>query len=347
MIHLVDDNKLGGVNLALQSLCASQLKDHFEFSIVNIDLTDFWPKRFKADVLILHTAASWRKLPGLFLFRLANIGTPIFYQEHHYSAGFMQHEVSHHKRFYLMLRLSYYLMHKVLAVSAAQGRWLLDHRLLKESKLVVIKQARPVDALLSLPDTPLCLPIQLGAYGRFHKQKGFDLLIKAMAYVPAEKIELHLAGEGEMLPYLQSLAAKLDNVTLVGEIDNVALFLFHCDAVIIPSRWEPFGLICQESIAAGKAILTTRVDGLQEQVMPLMMTEHERSSISFIDLTQAGLVQGLEKLITQAETKLARGHKVTHLSGLNDQERAIASKRWIQMVDAWKYLLTTELNKKN
>lgn len=149
-----------------------------------------------------------------------------------------------------------------------------------------------------------------------------------------------------MLPYLQSLAAKLDNVTLVGEIDNVALFLFHCDAVIIPSRWEPFGLICQESIAAGKAILTTRVDGLQEQVMPLMMTEHERSSISFIDLTQAGLVQGLEKLITQAETKLARGHKVTHLSGLNDQERAIASKRWIQMVDAWKYLLTTELNKK-
>ena len=344
VIHLVDDNKLGGVNLALQSLCASQLKDDFDFSIITIDLTDYWPKRFKADVLILHTAVSWQKLPGLFLFRLANIATPIFYQEHHYCAGFMQHEVSHHWRFFLMLTLSYRLMSKVLAVSVAQGYWLLENRLVKEANLVVLKQARPVDAVLSLPDNGLCLPIQLGAYGRFHKQKGFDLLIKAMAHIPAEKVKLNLAGECEMLPYLQSLAAKVNNVTLVGEIDNVPLFLSHCDAVIIPSRWEPFGLICQESIAAGKAILTTRVDGLQEQVMPLIIEED--SSIFFIDLTQAGLVQGLERLITQAEKKLAGGSKVSCLSGLNDQERAIASKRWLQLVDAWKHLLTSELVKK-
>lgn len=345
VIHLVDDNKLGGVNLALKSLCESKLAKDFDFSILNVNLKFWLPQRYHADILVIHAAASWRKLPGLILLRLFNVGIPIFYQEHHYCEGFMTHESRNHWRFFLMLKLSYFLVNKVLAVSVAQGCWLLDNELIKVNKLVVLKQARPVDDLLSLPEKPFNFPIQLGAYGRLHKQKGFDLLIQAMSKLPTDKVELRLAGSGEMSPLLQSLASGLSHVTLVGEIENVPQFLSSCDAIVIPSRWEPFGLICQESIAAGKVIVTTSVDGLQEQLLalPLERREGKDSSVFFTELTQASLVQGLEGMITQAEQKYAEG--ATHLSGLSHDERAVVAQRWIQLVEAWKHLLISELEK--
>ncbi|MEC4727481.1 glycosyltransferase [Shewanella sp. D64] len=347
VIHLVDDNKLGGVNLALKSLCESKLARDFDFSVLNINFKFWLPKRFDADILIIHAAASWRKLPGFILLKLCNIGIPIFYQEHHYCEGFMTHESRNHWRFFLMLKLSYFLMKRVLAVSAAQGRWLLDNELIKVNKLAVLMQARPVDDLLSLPDKPFAFPLQLGAYGRLHKQKGFDLLMQAMSEIPPDKVELRLAGSGEMSAGLALMAAGLNNVTLVGEIEDVPLFLSSCDAVVIPSRWEPFGLICQESIVAGKVIVTTSVDGLLEQLLalPLERREGEDSSVFFTEQTKASLVQALENMIAKAERKSVKGDGVTSLSGLIYEERAVAAQRWPQLVKAWGNLLTSELEK--
>jgi glycosyltransferase involved in cell wall biosynthesis len=345
VIHLVDDNKLGGVNLALKSLCESRLAQDFDFSLLNINLKFWLPKRFDADILVIHAAASWRKLPGFLLLRLVNIGIPIFYQEHHYCQGFMIHESRNQWRFLLMLKLSYFLMNKVLAVSVAQGHWLLAHRLLKESKLVVLKQARSVDALLSLPEKPLSFPLQLGAYGRLHKQKGFDILIEAMTQIPSDKVELRVAGSGEMLALLASMAAELNNVSLIGEIDNVPLFLSSCDAVVIPSRWEPFGLICQESIAAGKFIITSSVDGLQEQVAELVQARggEERFSIMLADISVASVVQAIESMIEQAEQQLNTEGVTGNFSGLSDDNRVLATRRWPQLVDDWGTLLFSEL----
>ena len=347
VIHLVDDNKLGGVNLALKSLCESKLAKDFDFSILQVNLKFWLPQRYEADILVIHAAASWRKLPGFILLKLLNIGTPILYQEHHYCEGFIFHESRSHWRFFLMLKLSYFLMDKVLAVSIAQGCWLLENQLLKERTLVVLKQGRSVNAMLSLPKKPLSLPLQLGAYGRFHKQKGFDLLIQAMSKLPADKVELRLAGSGEMLPRLESMAAGLENVTLIGEIENVPLFLSSCDAVVIPSRWEPFGLICQESIAAGKVIVTSSVDGLLEQVQVLAKTRGNDGHLAVMltDLTSASLVQTLESLIVQAEQKLEKCGADVSFSDLSDEERALAARRWPQLLNDWQSLLISELEK--
>ncbi|MBW8183093.1 glycosyltransferase family 4 protein [Shewanella nanhaiensis] len=342
VLHLIDDCKLGGVNLALKSLCESRLTEDFEFSILHIDLASHRIKRFEADIIVLHTSSSWKKLPGFVLLSLKNRGIPILLQEHHYCEGFVIHEQPNKWRFFLMLRLSYTLMDRVLAVSAAQARWLLGNRLVNADKLVVLKQARPVNALLSLPEKALSFPIQLGAYGRLHKQKGFDLLLKAMEKLPAEKVELRLAGSGEMSLLLDSMAATQDNVTLIGEIEDVPQFLSSCDAVIIPSRWEPFGLICQESLAAGKAIVTSSVDGLPEQLAEVLATiGREDSSVLFTDQTVTALVGALECLISQAEHKLEI-EKESCLSNLIYEERCLAAKRWPTLVEAWRELLFSE-----
>ncbi|ACA85090.1 glycosyl transferase group 1 [Shewanella woodyi ATCC 51908] len=342
VLHLIDDCKLGGVNLALKSLCESRLAEDFEFSITHIDLATHRIKRFEADIIVLHTSSSWRKLPGFISLCFKNRGTPLLLQEHHYCEGFVAHELPNKWRFFLMLKLSYTLMDRVLAVSVAQAKWLLDNRLVNADKLVVLKQARPVNTLLSLPEKALSFPIQLAAYGRFHKQKGFDLLLKAMEKLPSEKVELRLAGSGEMSPLLDSMAATLENVTLIGEIEDVPLFLSSCDAVVIPSRWEPFGLICQESIAAGKMIVTTSVDGLSEQLAELLATRgDEELSVLLTEQSVNGLVDALECLISQAEHKLAV-EKVRCLSNLTYEDRCIAAKCWPTLVETWRELLFSE-----
>jgi len=109
------------------------------------------------------------------------------------------------------------------------------------------------------------------AFGRLSHQKGFDLLLKAFARVAPEKpgLDLILAGDGEERERLTALA---DGLGIKGRIvffgraapEEVVRLLNGCEFVIIPSRWEPFGIVALEALAAGKPVLATRVGGLAE-----------------------------------------------------------------------------------
>ncbi|MGS0730871.1 glycosyltransferase family 4 protein, partial [Shewanella sp. 0m-11] len=74
VIHLVDDIKLGGVNLALTSLAASRLQQSFSFQRVVSQFNKPQFKRYQADVIVVHGAVNWRKLPAFLALKLANIG---------------------------------------------------------------------------------------------------------------------------------------------------------------------------------------------------------------------------------------------------------------------------------
>jgi glycosyltransferase involved in cell wall biosynthesis len=48
--------------------------------------------------------------------------------------------------------------------------------------------------------------------------------------------------------------------------DAFAARLESCDAVVVPSRFEAFGLVATEARMAGRPVLVADVDGLPEQV---------------------------------------------------------------------------------
>lgn len=273
VIHLLDDLSLGGVKLAVEDLCRSSLAQEYDFKLASIDFTrpiSCLLNKVTAEVVCLHTSASWRKLIGLLFFRLRNPSTSFLFQEHHYCEGFVVHNVRHKKRFYLLLRLTYRLMNQVLAVSASQGQWMLVNKLVPKEKLTVTGQARELahfipETLPSVDEYKIHLVI--GAYGRLHYQKGFDVLIRAMALLTEHDLVLTLGGEGEQLELLQHLAKDLDNVQFVGTVNDVPQFLALCDVIVIPSRWEPYGLTCLEAKAAGKPIICSQVDGLADQML--------------------------------------------------------------------------------
>lgn len=108
----------------------------------------------------------------------------------------------------------------------------------------------------SLPQGP---PRVVLGVGRLVPQKGFDLLARAVRQVPGLRLEL--VGEG---PMAAALAAE--GAVLRGWESDVAPRLRSADVVVIPSRWEGFGLVAVEAMASGVPVIATSIPGLDEVV---------------------------------------------------------------------------------
>ncbi len=110
--------------------------------------------------------------------------------------------------------------------------------------------------------------------GRLEATKGVDLLLEAFAQATIQHpdLDLLLAGEGSQRGALTAQAAALnmaDRVHFLGQVapSQVAHLLNGAQFVVLPSRAEPFGIVAVEAMAAGKAVLATRVGGFPE-VLP-------------------------------------------------------------------------------
>jgi glycosyltransferase involved in cell wall biosynthesis len=105
------------------------------------------------------------------------------------------------------------------------------------------------------------------AIGRLHPQKGYDVLLDALARWGAREPvpSVAIAGDG---PLHDELAARIRAerlpVTLLGRRDDVADLLGAADVCVLPSRWEGSPLTAQEALRAGTPLVATRAGGLPE-----------------------------------------------------------------------------------
>jgi glycogen(starch) synthase len=109
------------------------------------------------------------------------------------------------------------------------------------------------------------------AIGRLVPQKGMDLLIRGFGASGITSHDLLIAGEGPERPALQAVADSMGvtgRVTFVGRADRpTAIALFRgCSYFVLPSRIEPLGIVNLEAMAAGKAVIASRVGGVPEIV---------------------------------------------------------------------------------
>ena len=118
----------------------------------------------------------------------------------------------------------------------------------------------------SMFDTPTGFPIIL-ALGRFHKNKGFDVLLEALASIP--DVFLWLAGDGAQKQTLMRIADNLkisNRVRFLGWRSDTADLLAAADALICPSRHEPLGNVILEAWAQGKPVIAAASDGPKELI---------------------------------------------------------------------------------
>lgn len=107
------------------------------------------------------------------------------------------------------------------------------------------------------------------ALGRLHRNKGFDLLVRALPALPG--VHAVIAGEGPERRRLEHLARSLgvaDRVDLPGwRTDHVAL-LASCDVLVCPSRLEPLGNVIMEAFSAARPVVAAAVAGPLELIDP-------------------------------------------------------------------------------
>ena len=137
--------------------------------------------------------------------------------------------------------------------------------------------------------------------GRLVHQKGPDLLIDAIPDVlrfhPNAKFVF--AGDGEMRGALERRAQALGvahATRFLGFQQNGALANLYkaCDAVCVPSRNEPFGIVVLEAWSAGKPVVSSRNGG------PAEFVRHEVNGLK-VDPNPNSIAWGLGTLFTNFE----------------------------------------------
>ncbi|WP_172293323.1 glycosyltransferase [Pseudoruegeria sp. HB172150] len=264
--HLVDDTNPGGVTRYLDFLASdpgmAELAHH---QIVVVPRNRPARVAVEADVIVSHLAISWRGLPGLMSLRARHSGIPLIHVEHSYSAGFVTANVKARRRFHTLLRTAYALFERVVAVSHAQANWLLQRDLVQNDVLSVIQPQVDLTRLRALPRPSG--PIRtIGAIGRLDRQKGFGPLIRAFRELEGKDLRLRIFGDGPERETLERLAGDDPRIRFEGFVADPCEAYGSCDAIVMPSRWEPYGLVAAEALAAGRTVMVSGVDGLMDHV---------------------------------------------------------------------------------
>ncbi len=109
--------------------------------------------------------------------------------------------------------------------------------------------------------------IHFGFSARIIERKGWKTLLEAVSKLPKKDFYLHIAGTGKDSNQMLSRIKNLDlesKIKYYGFINNMPDFYAKLDVLIIPSYWEPFGLIALEAMATETFIIASDVDGMNE-----------------------------------------------------------------------------------
>ena len=113
--------------------------------------------------------------------------------------------------------------------------------------------------------------VNIVATGRLSREKGFDVLLEALALAP--NVHLELIGDGPELETLRDCGKHLDlesRLRFSGALPRREYLarLVEADAVVVPSRTEGLGLVAAEALALGRPVIATEVGGLPEVLGP-------------------------------------------------------------------------------
>jgi len=122
-------------------------------------------------------------------------------------------------------------------------------------------------------DTPKDASVLLGL-GRLHANKGFDVLLAALQYLPHAVLWLGGVGpEEETLRRLAGQFGVIDRVRFLGWRDDVGALMAAADVFVCSSRHEPLGNIVLEAWAHRVPLVSTTATG------PAALIENRQSGL--------------------------------------------------------------------
>lgn len=135
--------------------------------------------------------------------------------------------------------------------------------------------AADVDAPQASPWVP-GQRLRVGSLGRLHPAKGYDILIAALGTLKAGgfsspvPVDVVIGGEGAERETLLSLARDfaVENVDLVGYVEQSREFLAGLHLYVQPSRAEGLCIAAHEAMQAGLGVVASSVGEMPYSVVP-------------------------------------------------------------------------------
>lgn len=184
----------------------------------------------------------------------------------------------------------------------------------------------PKEIDLNLPREPFALFV-----GQMKKRKGWDVLLRAIPFVPVSVMPkfVFVSATGKQPEEFQRLAGELrieDRVIFLGTVPGsrqLREVFQRSSLVVVPSRYEGFGLVPLEAFDASKPVVASRVEALTEYL------SHERNAYLVPPNDHLALARGIEEVAkdTKLREHLKNGGRET-LAAMKSKDRA---RQWLQV----------------
>ncbi len=176
---------------------------------------------------------------------------------------------------------------------------LIENFGIKKDKMITIYNPVDIKNILEKKDKPLVKPlkkdkINLIAIGRLAPQKGFDVLIDAMAHLD-ERFHLYILGEGEDEKELKKQIKTLgldDKISMLGFQENPYAFINRSDFFILSSRYEGLPNVVLESNACKKPSIAFDMPGGTAEIIV-----DGKSGILVKEFSDLALAEAIKKAV--------------------------------------------------
>ncbi|MGB9709750.1 glycosyltransferase [Infirmifilum uzonense] len=232
----------------------------------------------------------------------------------------------------------------------------------KIKEYILERVAPPFREELKLDPFPFDGPLAITT-GRLSRQKGFDTMAEAIEILLREFGEARIIflvlpvwGGEKYVDVLIELSREYPyNVRVIFGIAPSVYKLSHlaADIFVAPSRWEPFGIMAIEALAAGCPVVGSKVGGLKETVLdihehgikgtgllvppdnPYELADAMRNMLAFMEASNQGSLEryhrkiGDEKLLSILEEYLDAGEIIRK----NAIDRVSSTFTWEKAAD--------------
>lgn len=179
------------------------------------------------------------------------------------------------KRLIYRLIILYWRNHLegIMAIGRDSLDWYVKHGMQRNrviSFAYFIKKPN-IKRLLKLSKRSQKKPFRFIFVGSLIKLKRVDILIKAIAKLKHNNIELWIVGNGNEKKHLQSLANQLlpqKKLRWFGVVssDKIQNMIYKCDCLVLPSYYDGWGAVVSESLMVGTPVICSDKCGSSEVV---------------------------------------------------------------------------------
>jgi len=301
VLQLIEGLNLGGAETKLMELVAHMDRDRFETVVCSLGMGDRIKEEFEKLGVEFITMARQQRVDLGLIFKVAKlirerqvdvVMTTLFYAD---VLGALAGVFSKPKAVFswetisapewllthrlLVYRFAMRFCTRVISVSHATAKWLIEKRGVPRDKVVVIPYGVNLDLYRAgeNPELKQKLGIEpdakvVGVVARLHPQKGHRYLIEAAKSIVAKnpKTKFVIVGDGELRAGLEEMARAKNvagNFMFLGFRKDVKDLMRVFDVFCLPSLYEGLPNVVLEAMATAKPVVATAVDGTPELIV--------------------------------------------------------------------------------